>query len=470
MHNHSKIIILLLVYSLLFCNSPIVLSATYYIDYVNGKDSNEGTAKSTPWKRCPGMAGFDGKYNHTNGDVFVFKGGVTWPYVSGSAILTIQNSGDVESEDRYTSDKSWYAGTSWDYPVFDGRNPSVTINGIQTYTIRSPQSNLVIEHIKIIRIGETKSGSGAGISSVYGGSNLHIRYNYLSPNCVNAFQYSPSRGIFKDIYFHHNTIRQTGRVYFVLGDGRVSNVNFYNNIMEGGWDYSPSGSYHIDGFFFGGDGVDDYAIHKLNIYNNHWWGDWQKGATAFIYISGTSDGSKKGCKDILICNNIIAPSNLSGKGGPTGNGIIVKWGHYNVSIYNNTIDYRSIINKGSYGILYYAYVTNVTIRNNIIAGFTNGIGFNNIRGTNVIDNNVFYGNNHLLWDQTTSNRYDTCVKAQVAGWMTSYCLNSDPKFITNITPADHDNSGYGIINGNLILQSNSPAINHGADLSIIFHN
>jgi len=37
-------------------------------------------------------------------------------------------------------------------------------------------------------------------------------------------------------------------VYFVLGDGRVSNVHFTINTMEGGWDYSPSGIYHTDGF------------------------------------------------------------------------------------------------------------------------------------------------------------------------------------------------------------------------------
>jgi len=153
--------------------------------------------------------------------------------------------------------------------------------------------------------------------------------------------------------------------------------------------------------------------------------------------------------------------------GPAGNGIIVKWGHYNISIINNTIDYRSIINKGSWGIMYYTYIANVTIKNNIIAGFDNAIGFNNVSGTNTIDNNIFHSNNYLLWDQTTSKRYDTCAKAQDAGWCAMYCSTSEPKYKTNIIPADHDDKIYSINNGNLTLQSDSPVQDKGADLSKI---
>ena len=469
MSKYSKIMFIMLVLLFMHCYSTTAFPATYYIDYVSGKDANKGTSKATPWKRCPGMKGFTGHYSHSAGDKFIFKGGVTWPYVSGGTILTIQNSGAVGSEDKYTSDKTWYVGTAWDYPVFDGGNPASVIIGITTWkTYYEPKSNLIIEYIKIIRIGEKTSGSGTGISAAYGGSNLHIRYNYLSPNCVDVFHYAPSSGTYKDIYFHHNTIRQTGRLSFATGDSRTSNINIYNNNFEGGWDWSPSGSYHTDGIMINADGVDDYALQNTSIYNNFFWGDWQKGGTAFIYISGTADGSKKGCKNLLIYNNIIAPSNSSGAGGSAASGIIVKWGHENVSIYNNTIDYRSISVKGSYGIMYYTYVTNVTVKNNIIAGFDNAIGFRNISGTNVIDNNVFYGNNHLLWDQAV-NRYDTCATMQAAGWMTSYCLNSDPKFETPVTPADHGSAEYGLSNGSLKLQAISPAIGYGADLLKILY-
>src|SRR5437870_340435 len=54
-------------------------AATYYVDFVNGADSNTGTAKAAAWKLAPGMNGFAGTYAHSPGDVFIFKGGVTWP-------------------------------------------------------------------------------------------------------------------------------------------------------------------------------------------------------------------------------------------------------------------------------------------------------------------------------------------------------------------------------------------------------
>jgi len=71
---------------------------TCYIDYVNGSDSNDGTAETTggghgPWKHLPGMLGInttggstgDGCTGNcasqvpTAGDKYIFKGGVVWP-------------------------------------------------------------------------------------------------------------------------------------------------------------------------------------------------------------------------------------------------------------------------------------------------------------------------------------------------------------------------------------------------------
>ncbi|MDA8155559.1 MAG: hypothetical protein M0Z52_03765, partial [Actinomycetota bacterium] len=40
--------------------SSTAWAATFYIDYVNGKDSNNGTSESTPWKHQPYMNGFTG--------------------------------------------------------------------------------------------------------------------------------------------------------------------------------------------------------------------------------------------------------------------------------------------------------------------------------------------------------------------------------------------------------------------------
>jgi hypothetical protein len=57
-------------------------ASTYYIDYAGGSDSNNGTAKTTPWQHLPGMPGCQAQCASASpgpGDQFILKGGVTWP-------------------------------------------------------------------------------------------------------------------------------------------------------------------------------------------------------------------------------------------------------------------------------------------------------------------------------------------------------------------------------------------------------
>jgi hypothetical protein len=65
-------------------------AATYYIDFKDGSDANNGASPSTPWKYCPGDAPFSAHYvpDTANGDAFIFKGGVEY---QGS--IPIANSG-----------------------------------------------------------------------------------------------------------------------------------------------------------------------------------------------------------------------------------------------------------------------------------------------------------------------------------------------------------------------------------------
>src|SRR5674536_23253 len=77
--NTSRKLLFILTCFLFLLHAAPVLSATYYIDYNAANDSANGTTTSTPWKRSPGMVGFTGRYSHSAGDIFVFKGGVTWP-------------------------------------------------------------------------------------------------------------------------------------------------------------------------------------------------------------------------------------------------------------------------------------------------------------------------------------------------------------------------------------------------------
>jgi hypothetical protein len=115
-------------------------AANYYVDFNAANDSANGTTTSTPWKRCPGMAGFSGSYAHQNGDRFIFKGGVTWPHACFP--LNISVGGASNNRDLYGTDVTWFAGGSFSRPVFDQQfAPS-------SYTIFITAANVNVDNLE----------------------------------------------------------------------------------------------------------------------------------------------------------------------------------------------------------------------------------------------------------------------------------------------------------------------------------
>jgi hypothetical protein len=77
----SKLARTVILLCLILGTAAAFAGTTYYIDYSSGSDSNNGTSKSTPWKRAPGMKGCTSNCSSTTinpGDQIVLKGGVTW--------------------------------------------------------------------------------------------------------------------------------------------------------------------------------------------------------------------------------------------------------------------------------------------------------------------------------------------------------------------------------------------------------
>src|ERR1039458_4335855 len=107
--------------------SGSAFGGTYYIDYGNGNDGNNGTSETRPWKRQPFMNGFAGKYNHSPGDRFIFKGGVVWD--STNWRMTINAGGSSPTYDYYGVDQTWFTGGSWSRPIFDGGSTPLPPNG-----------------------------------------------------------------------------------------------------------------------------------------------------------------------------------------------------------------------------------------------------------------------------------------------------------------------------------------------------
>ncbi len=140
---------------LIFLSSGSAFATTYYIA-ANGSDSNSGTSKSSPWLHAPGMSGCSGVCASTTpqpGDQFILRGGDTWHWGNSALspfIGTCAQSGgtcwnwtaagssagcnlNASSGPINTStciyigvDKTWFSGSSWERPKFNGDNPITT--------------------------------------------------------------------------------------------------------------------------------------------------------------------------------------------------------------------------------------------------------------------------------------------------------------------------------------------------------
>ena len=92
----------------------------YYISQIGSDSNSQSAAKSklTPWQHAPYMHSFTGRYSHTAGDCFVFRGGDTWN-VGTTDYIVVSNGGAKGNADYYGVDQSWSSGSSWNRPIMD---------------------------------------------------------------------------------------------------------------------------------------------------------------------------------------------------------------------------------------------------------------------------------------------------------------------------------------------------------------
>jgi len=492
MNSPRKIILLFAMFAAFF----LILiadahAAIYYVDFQAGLDSNTGTSKSTPWKRCPGMTGFAGTYTHSNGDQFIFKGGVTW--TGNAPFITIANSGGSGAPDYYGVDQTWFVGGAWSRPKFDG-------NAYGGYFFSGTnKSNLIFDNLEFTNIGDGPTGNRAGYAiRLGGGSNIEVKNCLFDTMAQASFNYynSSTTGSESKIYFHHNVSKNTGRLYISYGarsapvTGTVDDVQIYNNDFQGQGDYDgaygctpyPGCAYHGDGIMIGADGKSDYGMTNLRIYNNTFRGKWFN-TTALIYINGDNtpdntctNGGRIGdgngncawysVNGLYIYNNVLAIENNAcfGTSAPSAYFIRSDFPVKNEYVYNNTMSGDALITTCPMSGNKFQAVENLYIVNNILSGTENSAAISvnaPFTGTLTIDSNLFYTPNgdHLIWNTGLGeDRLNTCAQIQAQGYGTTYCAQADPKFVA--IP-----SGGVLGSGDWRLKSDSPAIDHGQTLS-----
>ncbi len=359
----------LLALGLLLVALQVPAATTYYIDYTNGSDSNNGTSTSTPWKRCPYMVGFAGNYSHSGGDKFIFKGGTVWPYTTMP--IKMEVGGTASAYDYYGSDSNYFAGSTFTQPVLDAGQTS-------TDCIRVGWSTANLKYITINNF-EMRNMSGSLAISLAGAnyivmSNLWIHKWYHGSTdgdhggIYNNYAGHGSPGQLANVIVSHCDIgnpdggrnsgvccRGVGEIAFsklhdapeqsLHGGWSIHDSEFYNNVVSflGDaaqhpnvcyWDM-PDGSY----VQFTGD---------VLFYNNYIH-DMRGPGLPVIYVEAAFSTPLPSLRRVFIYNNVVmncasAPSLPDNEG--FGGGSTVE-----VHFFNNTFEtsFSTCINSTSHG-------------------------------------------------------------------------------------------------------------------------
>ena len=445
--NRLHALLLTLSFVLIGITGSAVQAATYYVDYVGGSDANPGT-KTAPWRLAPGMTNFAGQYSHSAGDKFIFKGGVTWP--SSALPLTINYSGTSGAPDQYTTDHTWYSGTAWSQPTLNGSG------SISNAVIAASKSYFVVNDLAVINVGAAQTSNSKKALQFGECSDFTISNTTVKSECwLGIYVYQSLSGTRGRIVIRDCDISKTGMgvVFATAGANAViDNVEISNNKIH---DFSSQvgGGVHGDGIHIWGQvGDNSQTISNLKIFNNQFYGDFHRsygtsgGMTGLIFIENAVEGA-------LIYNN-------TGSYIPNGtaqfSGMIVISGNatrggrhqiYNNAFVGSTPGMSSAIQIGS-GTSYPA--PGCIVKNNILTGMQYGITFD-VGSTSgaVCDYNLINAtSNPGAW----GGSFKTWSAWQTQG-LDQHGLNVNPLFVSST---------------DLHLQSSSPALGRGTNLSTIF--
>jgi hypothetical protein len=380
------------------CIAESAFGRTYYIDFDRGADGNHGTTRKSAWKRCPGMVGFAGRYRHTPGDRFVFKGGCTWP--ASVLPLTIQESGVSGAVDRFGTDHAWFTGATWSRPVLAGEHSQKQL------LCANAKSFFVVDDIAFVDFGSAGLWNGGKAIDICACSHYTLTRCNVAPQAwIGMYLHSFSGASEEDILIDGNDISASGQaiVVAVEAPGTVMRrVTISGNVIH---DLSSQivGATHGDGIHTWNSVQNDRSqfICDLTIKDNRFYGDFSCGdggnasMTALIYL--TDPGRRA-----MIYGNELTYS-------ATTRFASLIWVRFfdSVAVFNNTL----VLNgkKGGIGIIAGQGDPGkrVWIKNNIIYGakYCYYI-YEDARPTTVIDNNdclstgpamAFWGAMGMTW-------------------------------------------------------------------------
>ena len=369
---------LLLIIPILFVlmSSTSSLAATYYIDFVGGADSNTGTSTVAPWKRVKGMTNVTGTAaaaTIADGDIIIFKGGVTW---TTSYPWTIQHG--TASTVTYTVDPAWFTGGAWTQPIFDdlGAHPAGT--GMAGMT----NGYATLNNLRFTNCGITGTTDSDKCLVFNNSHHLTITNNTFDCYCwITIYLYYGTAGTYTTNTITGNDFSHTTGAIWLGRDAAnavVQTINYSNNVFH---DFASQlgGGTHGDGAWhqFSSTPSDSTQyVDGLTFCNNRFYGDFRVsfagggGMSGYFFDEG-------GGKNYLLCNNDMSFDPVQAS--IFGQGLIVIARNGNaqtgtIAMYGNTL-LNNGVNAASSAIDLYDDVPNVTIKNNLFVGFTTPIYF-----------------------------------------------------------------------------------------------
>jgi hypothetical protein len=411
--------------------SPITIGPkTYYVDSVNGNDTNAGTSTALPWKTLAKV------YNsHTS-------------FLPGDSILLMR--GDTWTETFNIANQSGAVGSPIIYGAYGiGAAPVIDAQNARTYAVYVDNaSHITINDLKVVNA----TADGLHIIGNSGDAiDILVQRIVSERNSRHGFDVDAKPGVtHADAITYRNDQAnlngQAGFHAYNVSDG-ATGINYYNSKAtyngqlqaNHGFSAYYSNNIHYHNVEAAFTNIDP-ATGNPNALTGEGIGIVFDDFTNNSSVEGSysHDNAGAGMAVAHQGSNNTASYNVVSRN--KGQGIVVNGstaGSNNVQIFGNTID-----GNGGYGIQVWQPVNTISIKNNIVSNNTGyGIGFSSTGiSSSVVANNVLF-----------SNTLGTT--AYVTG--ATGTITSDPKF-TNAASNDYS------------LQSGSPAIDAGANLGAVY--
>jgi len=504
-------------------------TATYYVDYVGGADTNNGTATATPFQHSPDDANATDTANTTTiaaGDTIIFKGGVIYEgsidiAVSGTAgnIITydgnsagtfgtgkaiIQGTGydgakgtDEEYGFKAAASRSYITIQNFEIRGFGGGSDATTcanqvsINGYGIYFVAGG-TFVTIKDCKIWDIGDWEHTLisdrvhmiGRGIYFTGTSSNItidNIEIQKVALHGIYIATYGSESSVsdieIKNCYFHSFTTWGIG-IGHGTNSAAINSVNIHDNRFEEVVDYVPwigcTGQWpHTNAIALSPNIYESVtfgtAEDPIRIHSNTFYRDnASTTAAGSSTIFGTGWGGTLYIYNNLFLNNRNGDSTIYFQG-------MDEFYPADYHIYNNTfylqtkgITIRDL--TGGNGL--FANATAVDFSNNIVYSTNTGSSMAIIAYQLPMSNYTAL-NNNVIYTLRTDGKIASSTESGSTAYKTVTTLNALDNAGGNIAlnPLFTDiTSGLGANSSlnDLTLQSGSPAINIGTDFSAYF--